>query len=356
MTVISLTPERTPLPSRSVNCSVAFVAGVPAWKPVPERPENPAATQTVGAIGVSMPTRPTKSLAAFGSRSGKAFSPIGSPFMNGERVAREAPAALQADADVVLAGEEAALRRRALEEQALAIALPDLEAERDLEEADGRHEQRQGAAPLGRKLQRRLGADDARLRPVDGVAVELDEAGHPPTIDRGAQARAADVDLVQVERLSRRIELILRRLVVDHPVGLQISSQADAEARGEHFGGHFGRLGPCGHELGIQRVDRLGSHLPVLDLLVAQLLEIGPQLRDLARLLLLQGLARLLARGGSFSGGLGRGVVRRRLWSERRGNVRPFWWAAPSGAPRPFGPRLSSTPRTHNKRPNTVPI
>ena len=51
-------------------------------EPGPDRPENPPATQTIGAIGVSIPTRPTKSFWLFGSCSGKpVFSPIGSPSM-----------------------------------------------------------------------------------------------------------------------------------------------------------------------------------------------------------------------------------------------------------------------------------
>ena len=70
------------MPLESFQTTVALVAGVPAWKPVPVKPENPPATQTPGAIGVSIPTRPTTSLALFGSRSGnRVFSPIGSPFM-----------------------------------------------------------------------------------------------------------------------------------------------------------------------------------------------------------------------------------------------------------------------------------
>ena len=71
------------------------------------------------------------SFEAFGSRPGKAFSPIGIAVHHGERVADEAPAAEQARAEIVFAGEEGALHVGALEEQAIDVALADLEAERE---------------------------------------------------------------------------------------------------------------------------------------------------------------------------------------------------------------------------------
>ena len=172
-----------------------------------------------------------------------------------------------------------------------------------------------GSPALGRKLERRLGADDPGLGAIDGISVELDQAGHPPALNGGPEARAPDEELVQVERGPGRIELILGRLVVHHPVGLQISRQADAQTRGEHLWLCLGRLSPGRLELRVQRVDRLGPHLPIFDLLVAERLQVRPQLIDLARLLLLQRLAGLLLAGGRFSSRLGRGVVRRRLWS-----------------------------------------
>ena len=171
------------------------MAAVPGWKPVPDSPENPPATQTVELSGVSMPTRPTKSLAEFGSRSGNVrladrLAVHDAPGRSGRSASRPA-----GGPGVVLAGEETVLGGRALEEQTLAIALADLEPERDLEQADRGHEQGQRTSALGRPLERGLGADDAGLRAVDGVAVELDEPGHPPAIEGGAQPRAADEDL-----------------------------------------------------------------------------------------------------------------------------------------------------------------
>ena len=193
-------------------------------------------------------------------------------------------------------------------------------------------------------------------RSIDGVSVELDQAGHPPAIDGRPQAGSPDEELVQVERHSRRIELILRRLVVHHPVRLQIPGETDAQAGGEHLGRRLRRPGLGRFELRVQRIDGLGPNLAVLDLLVAERLQVGSQLRELARLLLFQRLARLL---------LAWRPLQRRPWPRRRppetvvqkARRRPIpWWAAPSGAPRPSGPRLSSTPRTRDKRPNTLPI
>jgi len=153
---------------------VDFVAGVPGWNPVPLSAETPPATQTELTSWVSAPNRP------------------------------------------------------------IAIALADLEAERDLEAADREHEQRQLVARR-RHLQRRLDVEDPRRGPVDGVAVELDRARDPPALDRGLDAGPTDDEAILVERRPRWAELVLRGLA-DREVVLIEAGEAEAEARARDRG------------------------------------------------------------------------------------------------------------------------
>jgi len=149
--------------------------------------------------------------------------------------AEGSPPPQHAGAEVVFTGEQRPLGERPLEEQPIAIALADLEAERDLEAADREHEQRQLIAPRRRHLQRCLDVEDPRGRPVDRVAVELDRARDPIAVDHGFDARPADDEAILVERRPRRAQLVLRGLP-EREVVLIEAGEAEAVTRARDRG------------------------------------------------------------------------------------------------------------------------
>ena len=190
-----------------------FVAGVPRWKPLPVSPEKPADDGHRVDDGRLDAEPPDDVLGGvrIAAREGLLAQRVA--VLHGDRVAHEAPAALQARAEIVLAGEQRLLGRRALEEDAVAIALQELEPEGNLEQADGRHEQRHGRAFLARELERRLGVHEPRRRAVHGVAVELERARDVLAVDGRLEPRAANHEPLFVERRQRRrVDLVLGRL------------------------------------------------------------------------------------------------------------------------------------------------
>ncbi len=161
------------------------------------------------------------------------------PGCSGESASRP-----QAGADIVLAGKERALAGAALQEQPVAVALADLEAERDLEEPDRRHQQRDRPLAAGaRQFERGLGgrrcAPSARERCCRRAPARRRRRSGPGS---RLQPGAANQEPIFVQRVAGGcVDLVFRGLP-KRQVGLDVTGQPDAQPGGAHRRRRLGRL------------------------------------------------------------------------------------------------------------------
>ena len=215
----------------SRQTSTSLVSGVPRWKPVPERPDSPAANATRPRPPLT-PRRPTMSLAWFGSCTGKRAIAERVAVDHRDLDVDEAPAGAQAHAEIEHAGEQRAAHAAAFEEEAILVALVHLVTPGRAQKPDGRVTPRASRRVGRARVDGHLGVDHAGRGAVHRVGVQLQAARHARVVDVQVQARAADqvARLIQ-RRAVRRVDLVLRGAVVKHAVGLDVARQAHGGQR-----------------------------------------------------------------------------------------------------------------------------
>jgi len=182
--------------------------GCAGMEPVPFSEETPALTWTLAAMVESIPSLPTKSLAALGSRAGKDASPSGVSVHHGDLRTKEAPGSLCTRAQVKGAGEKRPADVAAFQEEPVWIPLLNFQTEGNAEKPKADFP----IPPRSRLAQGKLGPGQPHRHALDRVRIQLDRGPQERPLRFDEDMPAADEKPFGIERLSsRRGELISAR-------------------------------------------------------------------------------------------------------------------------------------------------